>query len=73
MNQANWNALCGAKDFEFGDVIMYTKIRNDMLNLMCFNVDGSSNTNMQLLGATQLNRNQPQIPHEYKSKFIIMF
>ena len=69
--QDNWNAFCDDKFLEYGDVVIFTKIRNDLLTVMGFNVDGSSNTNVQFLGATQLNLIQPKIPHEDSSKLII--
>ena len=71
VNGDSWNAFCDENDIEFGDVVVFTKIRNNLLNVMGFNVDGSSITNVQFLGATRLNRIQPQIPHEDKSKFKI--
>ena len=70
LNQDNWNAFFEEKEMEFGDVVVLTKIRNDLLNVMGFNVYGSSNTNVQILGVTRLNVVQPEIPHEDKSKFI---
>ena len=70
LNQDNWNALCEEKELEFGDVVVFTKIRNDLINVMGFIVDGSSITNVQLLGVTRLNVVQLMIPHDYESKFI---
>ena len=70
LNQENWNALCEEKFVEFGDIVVFTKIRNDLLYAQFFNIDGSTNTDVEFLGATQLNRIQPQIPHVDQSKFI---
>lgn len=71
LNQQNWTDLCEEKELEFGDVVVFTKIRNNLVNVMCFNVDGSSNTNVQFLGATCLNAVQPAVSHDDESKFVI--
>ncbi|PWA38224.1 hypothetical protein CTI12_AA583670 [Artemisia annua] len=47
----------------FGNVV-FTKIRNNLINVIIFIVDGSSNTNAQFLGVTRLNAVQPVVPHE---------
>ncbi|PWA59533.1 hypothetical protein CTI12_AA390850 [Artemisia annua] len=64
LNQGNWNALCEEKELEFGDIVVFTKIRNNPINVMGFIVDGSSNTNVQFLGVTRLNVVQPPVPYE---------
>ncbi|PWA34749.1 Peptidase M28 [Artemisia annua] len=64
LNQGNWTALCEEKELEFGDIVVFTKIRNNLINVMGFIVDGSSNTNAQFLGVTRLNAVQPAVPHE---------
>ncbi|PWA43284.1 hypothetical protein CTI12_AA537320 [Artemisia annua] len=64
LNQGNWTALCEEKEQEFGDIVVFTKIRNNLINVMGFIIDGSSNTNAQFLGVTPLNAVQPAVPHE---------
>ena len=71
LNPNNWNAFCEEKELEFGDVVVFTKIRDDLLYVMGFNADGSSNTDAVFLGATRLNAVQPPIPHVDQSKFVI--
>ncbi|PWA49721.1 hypothetical protein CTI12_AA481290 [Artemisia annua] len=63
-NQDNWTALCEEKELDFGDILVFTKIRNNLINVMGFIVDGSSNTNVQFLGGTRLNAVQPAVPHD---------
>ena len=71
LNPDNWAALCEEKDLEFGDVVVFTKISNNVINVMCFNVDGSSNTDVQFLGASRLNAVQPPVAYVDQSKFIV--
>ena len=72
LNQRNWNALCEEKELEFGDIVVFTMIRNNLINVMGFIVDGCSNTNVQFLGVTRLNVVQPPVPYEDARKFFIM-
>ena len=64
LNQDNRNALCEEKELEFGDVVVFTKKRNDLINVMGFIVDASSIKNVPFLGVTRLNVVQPMIPHD---------
>ena len=70
LSQDNLNTLCEERDLEYGDVVVFTKIRNNLINVMGFVADGSSVTNAQFLGVTRLNVVQPVVPHDDESKFM---
>ena len=71
LNSDNWNALCVAKNLFYGDVIVFTKVGNNMLNLMAFSPFGRGKTNVQFLGASNINLVKPELDHEEKSEFLI--
>lgn len=71
LNADNWHALCAAKNLVYGDVVVFTKVGINRLNLMAFNANGSGKTILEFLGATSLNLIQPNIEHYEKSEFII--
>lgn len=70
LNPDSWNVFCERYNLEFGDVVVFTKIRNNELNVMGFNVDGSSMTNPHFLGVTRLNPVQPEVPFVDSSKIV---
>ena len=70
LNPNNWNAFCEEKDLEYGDVVVFTKIREDLFNVMGFNADGSNRTDGHFLGVTRPNAVQPLIPHIDESKCV---
>ena len=67
----SWSAFCYEKNLAYGDVVVFTKLTNIRYNLMAFNADGSGKTNLQFLGATTLNLNQPQLDYALQSEFLI--
>ena len=71
LNADNWHALCAANDLVYGDVVVFTKVGINRLNLMAFNANGSGKTILEFLGATSLNLIQPNIEHYEESEFII--
>ena len=71
LNADNWNALCAAKDLVYGDIVVFTKVGNNSLNVMAFNPFGRAKTHLQFLGASVLNLIQPELDHEDKSEFLI--
>ena len=71
LNYDSWHALCVAKNLVYGDVVVFTKVGNNRLNLIAFNADGRGKTHLQFLGATEINIVQPKIEDAEKSEFII--
>ena len=72
LNVDNWDDLCDANNLEYGDVIVFTKVGNNSLNMIAFNAaDGSSKTQVQFLGMSDLNLIQPKLDPEEESECII--
>ena len=68
LNADNWNGICFENDLLYGDIIVFTKVGNNILNLMGFNPFGRAKTLVNFLGATDINLVQPELDHEEKSK-----
>ena len=71
LNADHWNVLSGQNNLVYGDVVVFTKVGNNSLNVMAFNPFGRAKTHLQFLGASVLNLIQPELDHEDKSEFLI--